>query len=131
PDLIQGGGHHYFYKRFRPCHVGPDAGSDGRILRVDPVIPDRVHAIEVLHVLDPELRCQQLGLVGSGHRQILLDCSKNGRRLTLDVARGIRPGYAANVDGIAAYDAVTHPRTRWLGDIETADAHGSSLEQRL
>ena len=70
------------------------------MLGIDPLIPGVVVVGEVVHVGEPDLRCQKPGLVGAGRAQSRVDLFEHLSRLLLDVAerpRGIR-GYAAQVN---------------------------------
>src|SRR3712207_6362158 len=49
----------------RVCHVRLHAGARGRAVSGQPLDPDAVHGVPVADVLDPDLRRQEAGLVGS------------------------------------------------------------------
>ena len=48
--------HHYFNFPVRSSKRAAQTGAHGRVVRINPGIPDVVHRREIAHVSDPELR---------------------------------------------------------------------------
>ena len=88
-----------------PQTRGLQAGADGWMLRIDPLVPGVVVIGEIVHVGEPDGCGQELGFVGAGRVQEPVDLPEHLAGLLLDVAErsgGIRC-HSAKIDDRAVH----------------------------
>src|SRR5437762_680410 len=125
-DLLRGSDHD-LDQDLGPRKIGADAGAGRRVLRVDPLVPHRVHVAEERHVLDPQIGDQKVRFAGARLAQIMINALEDLRRLPLDVLARIAGGQYAEIDRVAAHDAAAYARNRRLRDVDAADVGHMSL----
>jgi len=105
-----------------------DAGADGRILRIHPLVPGQVVLAEQPNIGQPHLRGQRPRLIRPGALEQLIDPLERELGLGRDVPARVA-GDPADVHPIAVGDGATDdwPVVRLLGDEVAFDRHHDGL----